>query len=690
MKNIFNILLGIGITILSTASCTYAYTQEQQEAYQWAYKYNITTQPTIEKAKMNGNLTRQAFAKMVVNYLENVVGVKQSASNTCYFPDESKITGDLKPYARKTCALDIMWSNWKNFNPTKPLSRAQLGTVLSRILWWSEHDTSGTNYYIYHLNALKQNWIMGKIDNPQRSAKRWDVLIMLKRMYDKFGPSVYMNNNIVTENNNSYNNELNDDWKYLSQQEVQRIIEKEEWLKEGSLDSRWYECSWEKCNYEFEYSDNWKIYIYNRYNTASAKTEKVQDLWINYAENVALKDANVSNNNAKVEHSFSSNWYIITITTKDNVFVYTMSLDWKIKGKETLITAKKALGIMLKEAKLDISQADIGEKSEEICSLSFNETYHCAFAFWWKQYISYINAKDWTFIPIKKTASGIQYWKSVTWKENVIISEQYSYIDSDEAKELLVEKYNIKESGYWITKKWEGKNAIYVYTVLGWDDDSKEYYIDATNWTKMYSKDEIYTSLAKDSWVSKNIIKNSKKSLEERDSTDSAAVEVNYSDAKTKDVVSIYSFSDKWITYTYKVRSIDWKILDSKKENDIWEDKAVELARQTIQKKYSVNLQDEYDVFNWNRAYIRYLSSSSDDPILEAPSDLEYVVCFVDESEKNVYRVIVKYDGSIISEGKESMEELTSSIFAYGFYIMWYELDDLKDFSMEIWGTFSL
>jgi hypothetical protein len=73
MKNIFNIILGIGIAILSTASCTYAYTQEQQEAYQWAYKYNITTQPTIEKAKMNGNLTRQAFAKMVVNYLENVV-----------------------------------------------------------------------------------------------------------------------------------------------------------------------------------------------------------------------------------------------------------------------------------------------------------------------------------------------------------------------------------------------------------------------------------------------------------------------------------------------------------------------------------------------------------------------------------------------------------------------------------------
>lgn len=150
---------------------------------------------------------------MVVNYLENVVGVKPSASNTCYFPDESKITNNLKPYARKTCALDIMWSNWKNFNPTKPLSRAQLGTVLSRILWWDEHDASGEWYYIYHVNALKDAGIMNNIRNVSNiSEKRWDVLIMLKRMYDKFGSNIYMNGkqasvyDTKTENSDTSNN----------------------------------------------------------------------------------------------------------------------------------------------------------------------------------------------------------------------------------------------------------------------------------------------------------------------------------------------------------------------------------------------------------------------------------------------------------------------------------------------------
>jgi len=58
---------------LSAISFTFAYTQEQIDAYQWAYKHGITTQPTIEQAKLNSNLTRQAFTKMVVNYLKNVV-----------------------------------------------------------------------------------------------------------------------------------------------------------------------------------------------------------------------------------------------------------------------------------------------------------------------------------------------------------------------------------------------------------------------------------------------------------------------------------------------------------------------------------------------------------------------------------------------------------------------------------------
>ena len=187
MKKLVSILWGIGVMALSIISFTFAYTQEQIDAYQWAYKHGITTQPTIEKAKLNENLTRQAFAKMVVNYLENVVWEKQSVSNPCSFPDESKITNDLKPFVKKTCAYGIMWSNWKNFNPTQFVDRGQLWTVISRILWGDKHDVGGKWYYIYHLNALQDYGIMNKIDNPHVYAKRWDVMIMLKRVYEIFG-----------------------------------------------------------------------------------------------------------------------------------------------------------------------------------------------------------------------------------------------------------------------------------------------------------------------------------------------------------------------------------------------------------------------------------------------------------------------------------------------------------------------
>ena len=227
MKKIFSILWGISAIVLSAISCTFAYTQEQIDAYQWAYKYGITTQPNIEAAKLNWNVTRQAFAKMVVNYLENVVWVKQTTSNSCKFTDESKITNDLRPYTRKTCAYDIMGSNWSDFRPMNPLTRAQLWTVLSRILRWDEYNNGGKWYYIYHLNMLKEKWIMNSTKNPDAYAKRWDVLVMLKRMYEKFGSNVHMNlgntssnsSNIINvgtgDNSFSFSTE-NDDDDYIS------------------------------------------------------------------------------------------------------------------------------------------------------------------------------------------------------------------------------------------------------------------------------------------------------------------------------------------------------------------------------------------------------------------------------------------------------------------------------------------
>lgn len=192
----------LGTLVISTllwVTCTFAYTQEQQDAYQWAYQYRITTQPTIEAANLNWNVTRQELAKMLTNYIDNVVWW-MNATISCTFTDEDKISWNLKPYTKKICAYKIMWSNWQDFRPTGKVTRAELGTTISRMLWWDKYNVNWKDYYVYHLNALKDQWIMNNINDPVKShAKRWDTFIMLKRIYDKYySTSTYSNTEATT------------------------------------------------------------------------------------------------------------------------------------------------------------------------------------------------------------------------------------------------------------------------------------------------------------------------------------------------------------------------------------------------------------------------------------------------------------------------------------------------------------
>jgi hypothetical protein len=65
--------------------------------------------------------------------------------------------------------------------PNKKVSRAEFGTVLSRILWGETYNNA-TPYYANHLQALKNNGIMTQIDNPEKrlELRKW-VWVMLMR-----------------------------------------------------------------------------------------------------------------------------------------------------------------------------------------------------------------------------------------------------------------------------------------------------------------------------------------------------------------------------------------------------------------------------------------------------------------------------------------------------------------------------
>ena len=182
MKKFLFYLQGLSIVAALSISTTFAYTQEEREAYQRAHEYGIVSANTIDSANLNWAVTKQALSKMIITYIENTEWIKNT-TKICSFPDEESITPSLKSPAKKMCSYNLMWTNWQNFSPTAPVSNAQLWTVLSRVLWGDKYNVSGKWYYIYHLNALKKAWIMDNIDDPlQTIATRWEVLVMLKRI----------------------------------------------------------------------------------------------------------------------------------------------------------------------------------------------------------------------------------------------------------------------------------------------------------------------------------------------------------------------------------------------------------------------------------------------------------------------------------------------------------------------------
>ena len=194
------------MSILFIWSFVSAYTTQQQlEWYEWAYENWITTQ-TLDNARLNSYITRQALAKMIVTF-SNMIWLKEK-NNICNYSDYGKITEDLKTYATKACKLWLMWVNTNLFSPMNNVTKAQFSSILSRIIWWNKYD--GWNpYYIRHLNALKTAWIIDNINNPSSYEKRGDIMYMLKKAYNAVESiSNNENSNIIQKTTNNTNKNL--------------------------------------------------------------------------------------------------------------------------------------------------------------------------------------------------------------------------------------------------------------------------------------------------------------------------------------------------------------------------------------------------------------------------------------------------------------------------------------------------
>ena len=157
------------------------YSQELQDAYNWAYGKGVTTMSTIDNANMYGAITRAEMAKMLSVYATEVLGYEADTSKACNFTDIDSVKGDLHDYIIKSCQLGLMGQGITAFRPYDTISRAEFGTALSRTLWGNQYE-GGTPYYANHLNALKAAGIMNQIANAESTKEvRGYVMLMLMR-----------------------------------------------------------------------------------------------------------------------------------------------------------------------------------------------------------------------------------------------------------------------------------------------------------------------------------------------------------------------------------------------------------------------------------------------------------------------------------------------------------------------------
>ena len=289
------------------------FSQEMEESYEFSYENNITTIDDIKKANMNWSLTRIAMAKMLSNYAMNSLGREPDTSKNPNFKDVSKeLDGDYNNWVTLAYQLGIMWVWIDKFRPYDLVTRAEFGTAFSRVLFWNIYNQDWKEYYKRHLEALKDAWIMTKIDKPQQGEVRWFVMIMLNRSHKKWiGRWNWNWNNSNNSNNSNNGNEPNDNSVIIPNQNNNKTWDNKSttWNNQTSTwntSSRWWWGWWGWWGWWSWWSWWW--------NSSTSTTAWYTVTWLSWDWTVLEIDKNVEKGSYPeynwVTPTFEENWTI--------------------------------------------------------------------------------------------------------------------------------------------------------------------------------------------------------------------------------------------------------------------------------------------------------------------------------------------------------------------------------------------
>ena len=170
------------------------YTTELNQAYNFAYSFDITTINPCKNVRMSDNLLRKDMAKMMVNFVIKVLNRQDIfvENPKCEnYSDMNNETPESRFYIQTACKLGLMGLESNGTTPSvkfKPygiVTRAEFGTVLSRLLRWTDNIAHGSApYYQEHLSVLKETGIMTKVAHPEMKELRGWVFLMMNRIYE--------------------------------------------------------------------------------------------------------------------------------------------------------------------------------------------------------------------------------------------------------------------------------------------------------------------------------------------------------------------------------------------------------------------------------------------------------------------------------------------------------------------------
>ena len=172
-------------SVTTTDSAIQKYSEEQVAAYKWAFEKWITTIDNIDKAKLSDWLTRAQLAKMMSQYMTNVLWKTSVDAESANYADVDESLWDLADFIQTAYEYKIMWINadgtpLKNFNPNWKVTRAEYATVFSRVLFGDKYNKSEWNYYEDHLNALKEAGILTNTTPSITEVRGWVMLMMYR------------------------------------------------------------------------------------------------------------------------------------------------------------------------------------------------------------------------------------------------------------------------------------------------------------------------------------------------------------------------------------------------------------------------------------------------------------------------------------------------------------------------------